>query len=39
MTDIQFTELMARLDNLQLMLFIALCLVIWGIGWMIGGQR
>ena len=39
MTDIQFNELLARLDNFQLMVFIALCFVLLGIGWMIGGQR
>ncbi|CAH8189085.1 conserved hypothetical protein [Vibrio aestuarianus] len=39
MTDAQFTELLARLDNFQLMVFIALCLVLMGIGWLNGGQR
>ncbi|EGU31011.1 hypothetical protein VII00023_20742 [Vibrio ichthyoenteri ATCC 700023] len=39
MTDIQFNQLIALLENFQLMVFIALCVVILGIGWFIGGQR
>ncbi len=39
MTDIQFDELLAHLDNFQLMVFIGFCFVLVGIGWFVGGQR
>lgn len=39
MTDAQFTELLARLDNFQLMVFIGLCFVILSLAWIVGGQR
>ncbi|CAH0539797.1 hypothetical protein VMF7928_02454 [Vibrio marisflavi CECT 7928] len=39
MTDAQFTQLIEHLENFQLMVFIGLCFVIWGIGMIWGGQR
>ncbi len=39
MTDAQFLELMARLDDFQMMVMIALAFVLFGIGAFWGGQR
>ncbi len=39
MTDAQFTELMARIDNFQLMVFLGICFLLVALGWIAGGQR
>ena len=39
MTDAQFLELMARLDDFQMMAMIAFSFVLFGIGAFWGGQR
>ncbi len=39
MTETQFAELMARLDNFQLMVFLGICVLLVALGWMVGGQR
>lgn len=39
MTDAQFTQLIELLENFQLMMFIGLCFVLFGIGLLWGGQR
>lgn len=39
MTDAQFNQLIALLENFQLMAFVGFCFVLVGIGWLIGGQR
>lgn len=39
MTDAQFNELIALLENFQLMVFIGISFLLVGVGWFIGGQR
>lgn len=39
MTDIQFDQLIATIENFKLMVFIGINFVLLGIGWQIGGQR
>lgn len=39
MTDTQFNQLIALLENFQLMAFVGFCFVFVALGWFIGGQR